>query len=130
MERVSGMGGSPEGQRSPGRLGILQEGNLKAQEHAVPICQKTSWRGSRLAWLKKEVWLELKKKKVYGLWKKWQATQEDCKGFVKSWRETIRRAKAQGELSLAVGVVDNKNVSTDTLITQGGLRSITTLYWM
>lgn len=63
MERVSGMGGSPEGQRSPGRLGILQEGNLKAQEHAVPICQKTSWRGSRLAWLKKEVWLELKKKK-------------------------------------------------------------------
>ena len=35
---------------------------LRAQEQAVPMCQKTSWQGRRPAWLNRELWLELRKK--------------------------------------------------------------------
>ncbi len=51
------------------------------------------------------------KKRVYGLWKKGQATQEDYKDVVRLCREKIRRAKAQLELNLATVIKDNKNVS-------------------
>ncbi|KAK4819260.1 hypothetical protein QYF61_000471 [Mycteria americana] len=54
--------------------------NLKVQEQAIPMCRKTSWQARRLAWLNRELWLELRKKRrVYDLWKKGQATQEDYK---------------------------------------------------
>ena len=36
---------------------------LKAQEQAVPMCWKTSRRERRPAWLNRELWLELRKKK-------------------------------------------------------------------
>ena len=36
---------------------------LKAQEQAIPMCRKTSWRGRRPAWLNRELWLELREKK-------------------------------------------------------------------
>ncbi|KAK4827745.1 LOW QUALITY PROTEIN: hypothetical protein QYF61_021216 [Mycteria americana] len=81
---------------------FFQKAILKAQEQAVPMCQKTSWWGRRLAWLNRELWLELRKKsRVYGLWKKGQATQEDYRDVVRLCREKIRRAKAQLELNLA-----------------------------
>ncbi|KAK4830657.1 hypothetical protein QYF61_012537 [Mycteria americana] len=73
------------------------------------MCQKTSQRGRPPAWLNRELWLELRKKKgVYDLWKKGQATQEDYKDVVRLCREKIRRAKAQLELSLATAIKDNK----------------------
>ena len=73
------------------------------------MCQKTSWWGRRPAWLNRELWLELRKKRrVYDLWKKGQATQEDYKDVVRLCREKIRRAKAQLELNLATAVKDNK----------------------
>ncbi|KAK4810854.1 hypothetical protein QYF61_008826 [Mycteria americana] len=82
---------------------------LKAQEQAVPMCRKTSRRGRRPAWLNRELWLELRKnRRVYDLWKKVQATQEDHKDVVRLCREEIRRAKAQLELNLATAVKDNK----------------------
>ncbi|KAK4823408.1 hypothetical protein QYF61_001782 [Mycteria americana] len=88
---------------------FFKEEVLKAQERAVPRCQKTSWRGRRPAWLNRELWLELRKKKrVYDLWKKGQATQEDYKGVARLCREKIRRAKAELELNLAAAVKDNK----------------------
>ncbi|KAK4810673.1 hypothetical protein QYF61_007473 [Mycteria americana] len=88
---------------------FFKEEVLKAQEQAVPRCQKTSWRGRRPAWLNRELWLELRKKRrVYDLWKKGQATQEDYKGVARLCREKIRRAKAELELSLAAAVKDNK----------------------
>ncbi|GAB0204752.1 hypothetical protein GRJ2_002940800 [Grus japonensis] len=63
---------------------------LKAQEQAVPMCQKMSQWGRRLAWLNRELWLELRKKRrVYGLWKKGQATQEDYKDVVRLSTEKI-----------------------------------------
>ncbi|KAK4811142.1 LOW QUALITY PROTEIN: hypothetical protein QYF61_019773 [Mycteria americana] len=81
---------------------------LKAQEQAVPMCRKTSRRG-RLAWLNRGLWLECRKKRrVYDLWKKGQATQEDYKDVVRLCREKIRRAKAQLEFNLATAIKDNK----------------------
>ncbi|KAK4811064.1 hypothetical protein QYF61_016350 [Mycteria americana] len=88
---------------------FFKEEVLKAQERAVPRCRKKNRRGRRPAWLTRELWLELRKKKrVYDLWKKGQATQEDYKGVVKLCREKIRRAKTELELNLAAAVKDNK----------------------
>ncbi|KAK4826464.1 hypothetical protein QYF61_009191 [Mycteria americana] len=90
-------------------LPFTKEEVLKAQERAVPRCRKTSRRGRRPAWLTRELWLELRKKRrVYDLWKKGQATQEDYKGVARLCREKIRRAKAELELNLAAAVKDNK----------------------
>ncbi|KAK4826807.1 hypothetical protein QYF61_011615 [Mycteria americana] len=47
------------------------------------------------------------KGRVYDLWKKGQATQEDYKDVVRLCREKIRRAKAQLELNLATAVDDS-----------------------
>ncbi|KAK4830772.1 hypothetical protein QYF61_013261 [Mycteria americana] len=89
---------------------FFKEEVLKAQERAVPRCRKTSRRGRRPAWLTRELWLELRKKRrVYDLWKKGRATQEGYKGVARLCREKIRRAKAELELSLAAAVKDNKN---------------------
>ncbi|KAK4813839.1 hypothetical protein QYF61_001937 [Mycteria americana] len=88
---------------------FFKEEVLKAQERAVPRCRKTSQQGRRPAWLNRELWLELRKKRrVYDLWKKGQVTQEDCKGVARLCREKIRRAKAELELNLAAAVKDNK----------------------
>ncbi|KAK4810588.1 hypothetical protein QYF61_007325 [Mycteria americana] len=88
---------------------FFKEEVLKAQEQAVPRCQKMTRQGRRLAWLNRELWLELRKKRrVYDLWKKGQATQEDYKGVARLCREKIRRAKAELELNLATAVKDNK----------------------
>ncbi|KAK4824405.1 hypothetical protein QYF61_014716 [Mycteria americana] len=87
---------------------FFKEEVLKAQERAVPRCRKTSQRG-RPAWLNRELWLELRKKRrVYDLWKKGRATQEDYKGVARLCREKIRRAKAELELNLAAAVKANK----------------------
>ena len=44
---------------------------LKAQEQAVPVCQKTSRQGRRPAWLNSDFWLDLKnKRRIYCLWKR------------------------------------------------------------
>ncbi|KAF1461414.1 hypothetical protein FQV21_0009482, partial [Spheniscus demersus] len=63
--------------------------------------------GKKMAWLTRELWLELRKKGVYDFWKQGQATQEDYKDVVRLCREKIRRAKAQLELNLATAVKDN-----------------------
>ncbi|KAK4830538.1 hypothetical protein QYF61_011676 [Mycteria americana] len=88
---------------------FFKEEVLKAQERAVPRCQKTSRRGRRPAWLTRELWLELRRKRrVYDLWKKGRATQEDYRGVARLCREKTRRAKAELELSLAAAIKDNK----------------------
>ena len=75
------------------------------QEQAVPMC----WQGTRPAWLNREFWLELRKKRrVPVIWKKGQATREDCNDVVRLCREKVKRAKAPLDLSLATAVKDNK----------------------
>ncbi|PKU36300.1 rna-directed dna polymerase from mobile element jockey-like [Limosa lapponica baueri] len=49
-----------------------------------------------------------KKRRVYHLWKKGQATQEEYRDLMKLYREKIRKAKAQLELNLANDIRDNK----------------------
>lgn len=51
---------------------------------------------------------EKRKKKVYDLWKKGQATQEGYKDAVRLCREEIRRAKAQIKINLATTIKINK----------------------
>ncbi|KAK4828700.1 LOW QUALITY PROTEIN: hypothetical protein QYF61_000538 [Mycteria americana] len=88
---------------------FFKEEVLKAQERAVPRCRKMNWQGRRPAWLTRELWLELRKKRrVYSLWNKGRATQEDYKGVVRLCREKIRRAKTQLEVNLATAIKDNK----------------------
>ncbi|KAK4828638.1 hypothetical protein QYF61_000286 [Mycteria americana] len=68
-----------------------------------------SRRGRRPARLNRELWIELKKKRrVYNLWKKGQASQEVYKGVARLCREKITRAKAELEINLATAVKDNK----------------------
>jgi len=84
LQTKSALGGSPEGQMSPGRLDALQEGSLKEAQKAIPMCRKMSQWGRRLAWLNRDLWLELtQKKRLYDLWKKMQTTQEDYKDVMK-----------------------------------------------
>jgi len=49
-----------------------------------------------------------KKRSIYHLWKKGQATEEEYRGLVRSFREEIGKAKAQLELRLATVARDNK----------------------
>lgn len=73
------------------------------------MCEKTSQRGTRPSWLNRERCLELRKKskRVYDLWKKGQATQENYKDIVKLYREKSRGTKAKLELNLATDAEDN-----------------------
>ncbi|GAB0179390.1 mitochondrial enolase superfamily member 1 [Grus japonensis] len=81
--------------------------------------------GRRPAWLNRELWLELRKKgRVYGLWKKMQATQEDYKDVMRLCREKIRRAKAQLELNLATAVKDNKKCISNKRRTKDNLHPL------
>jgi len=50
-----------------------------------------------------------KKWRVYHLWKKGQATQEEYRGLIRWCREEIRKEKVQLELRLATVVKDSKN---------------------
>jgi len=51
---------------------------------------------THISWLNREFLLGLRKKRrVYHLWKKGQATQEEYRALIRSCREDIRNAKAQ-----------------------------------
>jgi len=87
--------------------------------------------GRRPAWLNRQPLLGLRKKmRVYDLWKKGQATQEEYRGLLRSCREEVRKAKAQLELSLATVVRDNKKLFTNILTTKRGPRRVSLPYWM
>ncbi|KAF1512578.1 hypothetical protein FQV20_0000633, partial [Eudyptula albosignata] len=88
---------------------IFKKEVLKAQEQAVPVCRKKNGWGRRPAWLNGELLQGLRKKRrVYRLWKKGQATQGEYRDLVRSCREEMRKAKAQLEHNLAAVVKDNK----------------------
>ncbi|KAF1552038.1 hypothetical protein FQV20_0001515, partial [Eudyptula albosignata] len=88
---------------------IFKKEVLKAQEQAVPVCRKKNGWGRRPAWLNGELLQGLRKKRrVYRLWKKGQATQGEYRDLVRSCREEMRKAKAQLERNLATVIKDNK----------------------
>ncbi|KFP95668.1 hypothetical protein N330_00935, partial [Leptosomus discolor] len=85
---------------------------LKAQEQAIPTCQKTSQRQRRPAWPNREIWCKIReKRRVYGLWKKGQTTHNEYKNVVELCRELIRRSDAQLEVNLPLEIKDNKKSS-------------------
>jgi len=110
---------------------FFKEEVLKAQEQAVCLCCRMNQQGRRLAWLNRELLLELRRKRrVYQFRKKGQVTQEGYRDLVRSCREKIRKAKAQLELNLATVVRDNKKCFTTTLTTKREPRRISTPYWI
>ncbi|XP_053914607.1 hyccin isoform X2 [Cuculus canorus] len=87
---------------------LLKNEILAAQEQAIPVFRKRSRRGEKPAWWSREISRCVnKKKKLYVLWRKGQASWVDYRDKVRSCREKIRRAKAQLELKLAKSVKDN-----------------------
>jgi len=64
------------------------------QRFWLPYVLKDEPEGRRLAWLNRDLWLEVgEKKRVYDLWKKVQAAQEDCKDVVKLEQRKLERAQ-------------------------------------
>lgn len=56
-----------------------------------------------------QIWLELReKKRIYDLWKKGQAIQEDYKDVGSLCRKKIRRTKDELEFNLPAAIKDNK----------------------
>ena len=51
-----------------------------------------------------------KKKRIFLLWKKGQEIQGEYKEVVRICKEIIRRAKAELELNLTIGVKENKKL--------------------
>lgn len=82
---------------------LLKEEILKAW---VPVCPKMGQQGRRPAW-NRELLLRLQKR-VYDLWKRSEATWEECKDVHRVCRGKIRKANAQQELHLVTAVTDNK----------------------
>jgi len=75
---------------------VFENHFLKAQELEIPLCHKSSKWGGRPAWLIRELLLDLKrKKKLYDLWKRGQALQEDYRAVVHICREETRKTKSQ-----------------------------------
>ncbi|KAK4828074.1 hypothetical protein QYF61_023134 [Mycteria americana] len=87
-------------------LGVFK---VRVQEQAIPECQKSSKRDRRLAWLSRDLLLELRqKRKVYGHQKQGQVTWEDYRDAVRHCREKIHAAKPRLEFKLASTVKGNK----------------------
>jgi len=92
------------GQRSPGRLDTLQGRSLKDVGAGCSHVSKDELAGRRPAWLNRELWLR-KKRSIYVLWKKEQATLEDYKDIRRLCSKKVRRAEA-----LASAVKDIKKL--------------------
>lgn len=74
------------------------------------MCQKSKKWDRSLAWLSRDLSLQLrwKKKKVYGHWKRGWTTWEDCRDAIFNCRDKICVPKDQLELKLASTAGDNK----------------------
>ncbi|KFW61745.1 hypothetical protein AS28_00352, partial [Pygoscelis adeliae] len=108
---------APEGRGAQESWVMFKDHLLQAQERCIPTKRKSGKNARRPAWMNKELLDKLKHKKeayrgkkrrVYRLWKKGQATQEEYRDLVRSCREEMRKAKAQLERNLAAVVKDNK----------------------
>lgn len=60
----------------------------------MPMCQRTSRGAEGLAWLSRELWLELREQnRVCDLWKKGQAAQQDYRDTVSLFKEKLEGPK-------------------------------------
>lgn len=87
--------------------------------------------GKTLAWLNREIWLELReKKRVCGPWKKGKAAQEDYKDSISLCTEKIRKTKGHLELHLASAVKDNKKCLYKYISHERRAKENLIFYWM
>jgi len=90
-------------------LDTLQEGNLKGAGAGCPYVPKDEPPGKTISLAEQRTLSRTQeKRRVYVLWKKGQATQEDYKNIMRLCREKIRRTKAQLEFSLATAMKGKK----------------------
>lgn len=96
------------------------------------MCRKISQQGRpALAWLNRELWLELREKKenLSSLEEGAGSSGGLYKDVMRLRREKIRRAKAPLELHLATAVKDNKKCFHKYIGNTGRLKRISNLYW-
>lgn len=72
------------------------------------MCRKTSCQGKSLAWLSRELELELGKKENISPLERWSRNLGGYKDVTRSCRKKIKRDKTQLELALAITVKDKK----------------------
>ncbi|KFR14245.1 hypothetical protein N306_11783, partial [Opisthocomus hoazin] len=81
----------------------------RAQELSIPKCKKSGREGKRLAWLRQEMLVKLRKKReLHRQWKQGLASWEEYREAARLCRDGVRKAKAQLELNLARDAKNNK----------------------
>lgn len=120
----SPLGSSLEGQRMQEGWTFSKNNIWKAQEQASPMSHKTSEQGRKLAWMNRELLIELKEKKytIFGRGGKWlRKITRVSLGYAGRKSE---RPKAQLEFSLASATRENIFFFPNTLTeSQGELQS-------
>lgn len=92
------------------------------------MCRKTSCQGKSLAWLSRELELELRgKKENISPLERWSRNLGGYKDVIRSCRKKIKRDKTQLELALAITVKDKKKASINMLTAKGGSGSVSTI---
>ncbi|XP_050791465.1 uncharacterized protein LOC127040991 [Gopherus flavomarginatus] len=82
---------------------------LRAQKQVIPMVRKDRKCGKRPPWLTFEILRDLQNKKAsYKKWKLGQITKDEYRKITQECRGKIRKAKAQNELKLAMGIKGNK----------------------
>ncbi|KFZ48948.1 hypothetical protein N338_11822, partial [Podiceps cristatus] len=88
---------------------IFKEVIRRAQELSIPRCKKSGKEGKRPAWLRREMLVELRRKRdLHRQWKQGQASWGEYRDTARLCRDGVRRAKVQLELNLARDAKNNK----------------------
>ena len=88
---------------------------LEAQSQFIPYKGKGSKRNKRPPWLNHDLLGLLKsKREAHQRWRSGGLSAENYKGIARECRDVVRKAKAQFELKLAVGIKNNKKGSFTT----------------
>lgn len=91
-------------------------------------------RGTKLAWLNRDIWPKLRtKRRVYDFLKE-QVMQKDYKDVSRLCFEVMQEGNEKSQTltrnCLNTAVKDNKTCSINTLETKGGPKGVLTIYWI
>ena len=91
---------------------IFKDAFQRGQELSVSRCKKSGKEGKRLAWLSRDLLVELKgKRELHRQWMQGQLSWVSCEEYrdaARLCKDEVRRAKALLELSLARNAKNNK----------------------
>lgn len=125
------MGSSPEEQRDPGKVGILQEGNPKGARAACPHVPKDKLVGKKTGLAEQRVLAGSQGKKIefisFGRWgRQLRRITKVLGGYAESQKGKTPIRTSLWPLPKAV----TKNVLVNTSATKRGLRRISIICWM